>query len=298
MTRYQELVRPDAPWCPSNIEFIRRINGLASIEDVKRIVFEASYLVLGLGDVYLGAPVATPLDPRHRLVTTKYNPARTWTPENAVGIGGAYLCVYGMEGPGGYQLFGRTIQMWNAWGQTAEFPPGTPWLLRFFDQLRFYPVTAEDLLDARARFPHGQYPIVIEETSFDLAAYHGFLAGNAETIAAFRLSQRAAFAAERDRWKAAGLDSFEAEPEAGAAADEDLADGLVAVESSLPGNVWKVLVQPGDRVAAGDAVVIVESMKMEMRITAAVAGAVAEVLCAPGREIRAGQRVLTLRLAE
>ena len=77
------------------------------------IVFDASYLVLGLGDVYLGAPVATPLDPRHRLVTTKYNPARTWTPENAVGIGGAYLCVYGMEGPGGYQFVGRTIQMWN-----------------------------------------------------------------------------------------------------------------------------------------------------------------------------------------
>jgi hypothetical protein len=57
-------VRPDAPWCPSNIEFIRRINGLASIDDVRRIVFDASYLVLGLGDVYLGAPVATPLDPR------------------------------------------------------------------------------------------------------------------------------------------------------------------------------------------------------------------------------------------
>ncbi|HCW91615.1 MAG TPA: urea amidolyase, partial [Marinobacter sp.] len=42
-----------------------------------------SYLVMGLGDVYLGAPVATPLDPRHRLVTTKYNPARTWTAENS-----------------------------------------------------------------------------------------------------------------------------------------------------------------------------------------------------------------------
>ena len=85
MRKYQELVRPNAPWCPSNIEFIRRINGLRSDEDVRRIVFDADYLVLGLGDVYLGAPVATPLDPRHRLVTTKYNPARTWTPENAVG---------------------------------------------------------------------------------------------------------------------------------------------------------------------------------------------------------------------
>ena len=113
--KYMQSVRKDAPWCPSNIEFIRRINGLDCIDDVKRIVFDASYLVLGLGDVYLGAPVATPLDPRHRLVTTKYNPARTWTPENAVGIGGAYLCVYGMEGPGGYQFVGRTVQMWNRW---------------------------------------------------------------------------------------------------------------------------------------------------------------------------------------
>ena len=107
--KYMQSVRSDAPWCPSNIEFIRRINGLDDIQAVYDTVFEASYLVLGLGDVYLGAPVATPLDPRHRLVTTKYNPARTWTPENAVGIGGAYLCVYGMEGPGGYQFVGRTV---------------------------------------------------------------------------------------------------------------------------------------------------------------------------------------------
>jgi urea carboxylase len=297
MARYQELVRPDAPWCPSNIEFIRRINGLNEIEDVKRIVFEARYLVLGLGDVYLGAPVATPLDPRHRLVTTKYNPARTWTPENAVGIGGAYLCVYGMEGPGGYQLFGRTIQMWNAWSETEVFPRGTPWLLRFFDQIRFYPVTPEELLDARSRFPHGQYPIVVEETEFDLAAYNAFLAEHAESIAAFRLTQRAAFAAERDRWKAEGLDTDEAEAEVIAEVEETLADGLVAVESSLPGNVWKVLVQPGEAVAVGDAVVIVESMKMEMRILSAVAGVVAEVLCAPGREVRAGQRLITVGTA-
>ena len=70
------------------------MNGLGSLEEVAEIVYNASYLVMGLGDVYLGAPVAVPLDPRHRLVTTKYNPARTWTPENAVGIGGAYLCIW------------------------------------------------------------------------------------------------------------------------------------------------------------------------------------------------------------
>ena len=116
-------VRADAPWCPWNIEFIRRVNGLDSVDDVRRTVFDASYLVLGLGDVYLGAPVATPLDPRHRLVTTKYNPARTWTAENSVGIGGAYLCIYGMEGPGGYQFVGRTVQVWNRHVPRAALHP-------------------------------------------------------------------------------------------------------------------------------------------------------------------------------
>ena len=119
--KYMQSVREDDPWCSDNIEFIRRINGLDTRQDVYDVVFNASYVVLGLGDVYLGAPVATPLDPRHRLVTTKYNPARIWTPENAVGIGGAYMCIYGMEGPGGYQFVGRTVQMWNRYNTTASF---------------------------------------------------------------------------------------------------------------------------------------------------------------------------------
>ncbi len=164
------------PGVPSNIEFIRRINGLDSIEDVYRIVFEASYLVLGLGDVYLGAPVATPLDPRHRLVTTKYNPARTWTPENAVGIGGAYLCVYGMEGPGGYQFVGRTVQMWNRYRQTQDFKEGKQWLLRFFDQIRFYPVSAQELLKLREDFVEGRFKLRIEDTTLRLHDYRQLLA--------------------------------------------------------------------------------------------------------------------------
>ena len=121
---------------------------------------------MGLGDVYLGAPVATPLDPRHRLVTTKYNPARTWTPENAVGIGGSYLCVYGMEGPGGYQFVGRTVQMWNRFGRGGDFE--RPWLLRFFDQIRFYPVSEQELLELREAFPRGGFRLKVEETRFSL----------------------------------------------------------------------------------------------------------------------------------
>ena len=159
IARYVAGVRDDAPWCPWNIEFIRRINGLSSVDEVYRTVFEAEYLVLGLGDVYLGAPVATPLDPRHRLVTTKYNPARTWTAENSVGIGGAYLCVYGMEGPGGYQFVGRTVQMWSGWQQRGPFTAGAPWLLRFFDRIRWYPVGPDELLEMRADMAAGRLPL-------------------------------------------------------------------------------------------------------------------------------------------
>jgi urea carboxylase len=61
-----------------------------------------------------------------------------------------------MEGPGGYQLFGRTIQVWNTHRQTDAFIEGKPWLLRFFDQIRFYPVSAEDLVEWRRDFPTGR----------------------------------------------------------------------------------------------------------------------------------------------
>ncbi|BDE59123.1 5-oxoprolinase/urea amidolyase family protein [Rhodococcus hoagii] len=208
IARYMRGVRADAPWCPWNIEFIRRMNGLDSVNDVFDTVFGADYLVLGLGDVYLGAPVATPLDPRHRLVTTKYNPARTWTPENAVGIGGAYLCIYGMEGPGGYQFVGRTTQVWNHRHpqSSGPFEDGTPWLLRFFDRISWYPVEPDELLDLRADLAAGRGAggIEIADGRFSLAEHEQFLTDNADSIAAFRASQAVAFADERRRWADAG----------------------------------------------------------------------------------------------
>ena len=292
--KYTQTVRPDAPWCPSNIEFIRRINGLDTIDDVRRIVYDASYLVLGLGDVYLGAPVATPLDPRHRLVTTKYNPARTWTPENAVGIGGAYLCVYGMEGPGGYQFVGRTCQMWNRFHETAEFARGTPWLLRFFDQIRFHPVSEQELLGFRAAFPRGRVGLKIEETTFRFADYRRFLERNAPSIDAFRARQRAAFVAERERW--ASLPPPPEVVEGPAVAEDAVPAGALAVRAAVTGSVWQIAVPAGTRVAAGDRLVVLETMKMETPVLAPAAGVVVAVCCAPGALVRPGQALVGLRV--
>ncbi|VVQ07008.1 D-alanine--D-alanine ligase [Pseudomonas fluorescens] len=294
--KYMTTVRKDAPWCPSNLEFIRRINDLPNLDEVQRTVFDASYLVMGLGDVYLGAPVATPLDPRHRLVTTKYNPARTWTAENSVGIGGAYMCVYGMEGPGGYQFVGRTLQMWNRYREVAAFD-GKPWLLRFFDQIRFYPVSADELLRIRRDFPLGRFDLNIEHSQLNLAQYQAFLAREAETIDAFREQQKGAFNAERERWIASGqahFDSEELAPEA--TEDAPLTSGQQSVDSHIAGNLWQVQVETGSRVEAGDVLVILESMKMEIPLLAPMAGVVREIRVQPGSAVRAGQRVVVLEL--
>ncbi len=295
--KYMQSVRKDAPWCPSNIEFIRRINGLDSIEQVKEIVFNASYLVLGLGDVYLGAPVATPIDPRHRLVTTKYNPARTWTPENAVGIGGAYMCIYGMEGPGGYQFVGRTVQVWNTYQQTADFEAGKPWLLRFFDQIRFYPMAAPELLRYREAFLQGQVKLEVEEKTFRLSEYNAFLDSIAPEVTEFKTRQQTAFEAERQRWQDSDSQSetfVDALLDTPIGEEIDLPPNAQLVTSYIPANVWKIVVEVGTSVEIGDQLIILESMKMEIAITASVAGTVINILCAEGQLVAVGQNLVVI----
>jgi urea carboxylase len=296
--KYIASVRDDAPWTPDNIEFIRRINGLSSIEDVKRIIFEARYLVLGLGDVYLGAPVATPMDPRHRLVTTKYNPARTWTPPNVVGIGGAYLCVYGMEGPGGYQLFGRTIQVWNSYRQTKDFTAGKPWLLRFFDQIRFFPVSHEELTEWRREFPLGRRTLQVEHETFRISDYRGFLAENADSIAAFQHHREAAFQAEREDWRKLGefdrVTALATEHVGMETHEVEIPPGCEAVESPLAGSVWQLRVAPGERVAANTIVAVIEAMKAEYEIAAGATGIVRRIFVKEKQPVSAGAPLLAI----
>jgi urea carboxylase len=292
--KYAQGVRAKAPWLPSNIEFIRRMNGLDSVEQVHETVFKANYLVLGLGDVYLGAPCAVPVDPRHRFVTTKYNPARTFTVENVVGIGGVYMCIYGMEGPGGYQLFGRTSQVWNTYRSTREFQPGKPWLLRFFDQIQFYPVSEKELLDFRQAFLHGQVQLDIKEEIFSFPKYRKFLRDNETVITKFRNQQQKAFAEERERWAADGSGAVVTEPEPELDAEIVVPPNCVLAASPITGNVWAVLVKEGDRVTAGQKILVVEAMKMEVGVESPVAGVVKKIAVAPGKMVAAGQSLVVI----
>ncbi|WP_043969675.1 MULTISPECIES: urea carboxylase [Acinetobacter] len=294
--KYTQLVRPDAPWCPDNIEFIRRINGLASKQAVKDVVYDTAYLVMGLGDVYLGAPVATPLDPRHRLVTTKYNPARTWTPENAVGIGGAYMCVYGMEGPGGYQFVGRTTQVWSRYRQNPNFEPHKPWLLRFFDQIRFYEVSESELLEMREDFKAGRLQLRIEEGVLNLKDYNAFLKDNESSIQAFKQVQQSNFEEERRRWHEAGLAEYVSESLDAVLDDSEITvpNGGMIVESHMPGSVWKIECTVGDIIEEGETLAVIEAMKIEIPILAPAKMKVDSILIDKAQTVKTGQALFTL----
>jgi biotin carboxyl carrier protein len=68
----------------------------------------------------------------------------------------------------------------------------------------------------------------------------------------------------------------------------------VMIETSLPGSVWKVLVQPGVQVAAGDTLFVLEVMKTEVPHTAPVAGTVRAVYISEGDAVDAGQHAIEI----
>jgi urea carboxylase len=293
VARYSETVRSTAPWLPSNVEFLQRINGLASVQQVRDILFSARYMVLGLGDVYLGAPCAVAVDPRHRLLSSKYNPARTFTAEGAVGIGGMYMCIYGMDSPGGYQLVGRTLPIWNKFLKNPQFEPNKPWLLRFFDQISFYPVTEEALAQERESFREGRSAVRISEEIFDWAAYREFLELHAREIAKFRALQRAAFKTEVARWMQSEPDPSPASP-AGTSHETEIPNGH-RVSAQMHGIVWKVLVESGERVEVRQVLLIIEAMKMELVVSAPVAGVVKSARCKVGQPVSAGDILMVIQ---
>ena len=80
-----------------------------------------------------GLPFMFPLDPREPCSCPKYNPTRTWTAEGAVGSAGRAVAIYPVESAGGYQLFGRTLPIYDLAAaqrglprQPAAHPPRRP----------------------------------------------------------------------------------------------------------------------------------------------------------------------------
>ena len=193
---------------------------------------------------------------------------------------------------------GRTIQVWNTHKTTADFEKGTPWLLRFFDQIRFYPVSAEELLQMREDFPQGKFKLRIEDETFSLRKYNAFLRENAASISKFKTMQQEAFEAERERWRVSGQLTYQSETDNDTAPPPEASavpEGCEAVSAGISGNIWKVPAVAGKRVKAGEVLVIIEAMKMEITVLSPSDGVVESVVCTEGKPVTAGQQLLVLR---
>jgi 3-methylcrotonyl-CoA carboxylase alpha subunit len=92
-----------------------------------------------------------------------------------------------------------------------------------------------------------------------------------------------------ERWRLPPLDL---------AALAEASGGAEHIVSPMPGQVISVAVSPGDRVAAGQVLLVVEAMKMEHTITAPRAGVVAALCCAAGDRVEDGVELVTLEAPE
>ena len=284
--QYKKTICNKAPYLPDNCEFVREINSLDSLDQLSKLISSTQYLVLGLGDVYLGAPCAVPYDPRHRIVTTKYNPARTFTPEGAVGIGGIYMCIYGMNSPGGYQLVGKTINIWN----TFKNPP---WLLDFFDMVQFYLVSDEELVKIRDDYRMEKYSPEIQLTSISLLDYKEFIELNEYSIREYTKTHNIREITNKIDWSLS--EHYEIDnANMNYKLDENSYENCYLIKSSYYGNLYEIKIKEGDVIKKGQALALIEIMKTYHQINSPVDGICKSVLVGPGQIVKQNQLLMAI----
>lgn len=270
--RYSEMQRSKAAYLPDNVTYIQENNSLMSRDAVFSLLKKTRMLVVAVGFM-TGLPLLLPLDPRARIVAQKYNPTRISTPAGAIGIGGSIMCIYPTQQPGGYMLVGRTIPVWDMHALRPGFSSrGRPWLCEPFDVIEFREVSLAEYDRILDDFEAGTYDLSVEDCMFDVAqelALEKTISALPETTA-FRKSQKSSAEAmrlrEEDLYAAWLSEQAVLQPVAdGETKDELLLTRFVSPHS---GKIYRVLVRPGDRIESGQALVVLESMKMEITVSA------------------------------
>ena len=195
VARYIRSIRKDAPNTEggTNVDYIVRYNGFADREELYAAVLGSEQWSAFIG-FFPGLPFLFPIDPRETVFVPKYNPTRTWTAEGAVGVGGPCIAIYPVESAGGYQLFGRTIPIYDIQQRNSAFRDN-PLLLRAGDRIQFHRVEEDELLQAFEDVHADRYRYRIEESPFDVGAYLDWLPTIAEEAEERRLRREEAAAA-------------------------------------------------------------------------------------------------------
>lgn len=157
IARYVKYIRQDAPNVINNqnLDYAAQYNGLRDREQLIEYIMATDWWNACLG-FWPGLPFTFPLDPRYAIVLPKYNPTRPWTPDGTVGLAGPCLAIYPVESPGGYQLFGRTIPVYDRHQRNPAFKTN-PILLLPGDRIRFHRVDDDELESLYRRVYDGSY---------------------------------------------------------------------------------------------------------------------------------------------
>jgi urea carboxylase len=169
--RYATTIRQDAPNVRDNcnIDYIVEYNGLDGWDALYDTITGTEWWNAYTG-FFPGLPFMFPLDSRNAITVPKYNPTRTWTEEGAVGIGGPCVAIYPVEAPGGYQLFGRTVPVYDILARHDAFRDD-PILIRPGDRVRFVQVSEDQLLSDRRDVLENRYEYTIEDDPFPVVDY-------------------------------------------------------------------------------------------------------------------------------
>lgn len=155
----------------TDLEYGARVNNFDSVQAFIDHMAGNPWIVTMLGFVP-GLPFCYQLEPRERQIEVpKYVRPRTFTPERAFGIGGAFSVVYPVQGAGGYQLYGMSAtpvlnvkQDHPDFDHSIVFPKAG-------DILRFRAVDQAEFDETRQQVESGEFRYRQREVEFHPAAF-------------------------------------------------------------------------------------------------------------------------------
>lgn len=155
----------------TDLEYGARTNGFDSVEAFIAHMSGNPWIVTMLGFVP-GLPFCYQLEPRDRQIQVpKYVRPRTFTPERAFGIGGAFSVIYPVQGAGGYQLYGLSptpvldvTQSSPDFADSIVFP-------RAGDILRYRAIDRAEFDSTRAQVEAGEFRYHQRDVEFSPAAF-------------------------------------------------------------------------------------------------------------------------------
>jgi len=148
---------------------------------------------------------------------------------------------------------GRTLQMWNRYRQSVEFCDGKRWLLRFFDQLRFYRYPLRSSSSCEPTSPMGKCGCGLSDPA-STARLPAVSGAQRPSIQAFKARQQAAFEtnantgvcwASRKHRSQAPTRIIDRDRRGAALRDQAVPPGCVAICSPVSGSVWKIATTVG-----------------------------------------------------